>query len=43
MGILPEMRTDGPALDRETEGLAREAMGKPAQSMAHGGNSGGGA
>ena len=42
MGILPEMRTDGPALDQETEGLVREVVGKPAQSMAHRGNSGGG-
>lgn len=42
MGILPKMRTDGPAPDRETEGLGREAMGKSAQSMAHRGNSGGG-
>ena len=35
MQILPEMRTDGPALDRETEGLVREVVGKSAQSMAH--------
>ena len=35
MQILPEICAASPALDRGTEGLACEIMGKPGRSMAH--------